>query len=595
MEKTNPIVNLFRYTWRYSEGNKVMVVVFILLSFLANFVQLFEPVVVSRAFNAVQFNPGDPNLLRNVIYNLSLVVLITLLFWAMHGTSRVIELKNGFFVRKKYKLQMFGKILALPTSWHKDHHSGDTIDKINKASEGLYEFSRLIFVIVTNVVRLGGGIVALWIFYPPASIMAILIAVATFTLIAKFDNRLRLGYKKIFSSENSLASAIHDYISNIITIITLRLKGRVTSEIEHRSMLAYPAYSKNAVIGEIKWFFASFLLSLMISSVLILNAYQSYTATGIIVLGTLFALYQYLRRIGDTFFEFALRYSDMIRQDAAIRAAEVINDDFAKVPIKEAVYLPVNWGTIEIKNLSFMYQSDDNPEHKRVHLSNVNFKIERGQRIALIGESGSGKSTLLALLRGLYTPIKASLDIDGKRMKHGLSHLYEHVTLIPQDPEIFNSTVEDNITMETRVEEKELEDAIELAQFKSTLQRLPNGLKTNVLEKGVSLSGGEKQRLALARGILAARNSEFLFMDEPTSSVDTQNELLIYEKIFTAFPDKTIISTVHRLHLLKMFDLIYYFKEGKIKASGSFEKLLLDPEIKTLLEKYSVISSQPVK
>ncbi|HEX9504294.1 MAG TPA: ABC transporter ATP-binding protein [Patescibacteria group bacterium] len=591
MFKQNPILNLFKYTWQYSSGNRHYVVLFLVMSLLANIVQLFEPFLVSRAFNAVQFAPSDAGLLRHVIINLSLLVVITLVFWILHGISRVIEIRNGFLVRKNYKQDMVAKVLSLPTSWHKDHHSGDTIDKINKASESLFEFSRLLFILTTNLVRLVGGVIAIWIFYPPASVLALIIALIVFTTITQFDKKLRTGYKVIFRAENSLAAAVHDYVSNIITIITLRLKSRVTKEVETRSMLAFPTYKKNSVIGEVKWFITSLMLSIMISSVLILNAYHSYTTSGVIVIGTLFALYQYLRRIGDTFFEFALRYGDMVRQDASIRAAEVITGEFDKLESHEVQSMPKQWKKIEIKKLFFQYSSEDDPESKRVHLNNINFNFERGQRIALIGESGSGKSTLLSLLRGLY-PAEAKLFIDGQEMPHGLSYLYEHVTLIPQDPEIFNSTIEDNITMETKVDEKELSDAIDLAQFKNVLARMPKGLKTNVLEKGVSLSGGEKQRLALARGILAARNSDLLFMDEPTSSVDIQNELLVYQNIFKKFPNTTIISAVHRLHLLKMFDVIYYFRDGEIIAHGSLDDLRGNKEFGNLLEKYSVTSNK---
>jgi ABC-type multidrug transport system fused ATPase/permease subunit len=558
---------------------------------MANGLQLFEPYFVSRAFNAVQFSPSSEAVLYQVIHNLIFIVLITLGFWALHGTSRVIEMRNSFLVRKNYRQDMFDKVLALPTDWHKNHHSGDTIDKISKASEGLYSFSSLVFVIVMNSVRLFGGLIALYFYDKTATVLAFIIAMTTFAVITKFDDVIRVGYWKIFKAENSLAAAIHDYISNIITIITLRLKSRVSTEIDRRGMLGFPAFKRNTVLGETKWFFSSFLLSIMITSVLILNAYHSYYASGVIVVGTLFAIYQYLRRIGDTFFDFAQRYSEFVRYDASVRAAEVLTAEYEKLVHKENSYLPSDWQEIEIKKLNFTYEKDDSKQ--LYHLKNINLKLKRNSRIAFIGESGSGKSTLLSLLRGLYQ-VSAQVYCDGKKLPQGLEHLHEHITLIPQDPEIFNSTVEDNITMETKVSPNDLEKAISLAQFKSVVKRLPQGLQTNVLEKGVSLSGGEKQRLALARGVLAARNSEFLFMDEPTSSVDTQNELAIYTNVMQRFEDKTIISSIHRLHLLRMFDSIYYFKNGQVEASGTLAEISDHPDVKELLEKYALSSGQTI-
>jgi ABC-type multidrug transport system fused ATPase/permease subunit len=120
---------------------------------------------------------------------------------------------------------------------------------------------------------------------------------------------------------------------------------------------------------------------------------------------------------------------------------------------------------------------------------------------------------------------------------------------------------------------KEIAHFIKLAAFSDVVTRLPHGLESNIVEKGVNLSGGEKQRLALARGLLASKDKEIVLLDEPTSSVDFHNELKIYENIFKSMPEKTIISSIHRLHLLSLFDNIYFFKDGKIVANGNLEQL----------------------
>jgi ABC-type multidrug transport system fused ATPase/permease subunit len=114
---------------------------------------------------------------------------------------------------------------------------------------------------------------------------------------------------------------------------------------------------------------------------------------------------------------------------------------------------------------------------------------------------------------------------------------------------------------------------------------MPEGLNTDIREKGVNLSGGEKQRLALARGILAAKNSSILLLDEPTSSVDAHNELLIYEQIFRTFHDKCILSSIHRLHLLDLFDYVYVMGQGQIVQQGTFEELRRQPGLFAVLWK----------
>jgi ABC-type multidrug transport system fused ATPase/permease subunit len=126
-----------------------------------------------------------------------------------------------------------------------------------------------------------------------------------------------------------------------------------------------------------------------------------------------------------------------------------------------------------------------------------------------------------------------------------------------------------------------------MAQLTPVLEKLPNGIDTSVMEKGVSLSGGEKQRLALARGLLAADKSDIILLDEPTSSVDSLNEMKIHENLFREFKNKAIISSIHRLHLLDKFDYIYLFSRGKIVGQGTFSEIKKNPIFETVWKKYN--------
>ncbi|MDO8260190.1 MAG: ABC transporter ATP-binding protein, partial [Candidatus Magasanikbacteria bacterium] len=232
-------------------------------------------------------------------------------------------------------------------------------------------------------------------------------------------------------------------------------------------------------------------------------------------------------------------------------------------------------------------KNEEDEKNRKTTLDDISFNITNGKKIALIGVSGSGKSTVLSLLRGLHHPDSVKVFCDGKRLRKGLKHLEDYCTLIPQEPEIFNNTIEYNITLGVHTDRKQLAEVIKLANLSELIARLEKGLKTNVLEKGVSLSGGEKQRLALARGLLAAKSSQILLLDEPTSSVDVENELKIYQNLFETFKDKVIISAVHSLHLLRNFDYVYMFKESHLIAEGDFNALLEDDNFKVLWESYS--------
>jgi ABC-type multidrug transport system fused ATPase/permease subunit len=473
--------------------------------------------------------------------------------------------------------------LELPTKWHKEHHSGGTIDKINRASSALEEFAaHITFQIVYGLVSLFGSLIILFFIDWKIGLFAALFSASTIFIISRIDKKLHKKYQELNRYSNRYSAAVFDFLSNINTILTLRLEKVVSREIDKKQLASYDTYKKTVVINELKWATASVAIRTMIVIALIYKSSTDFALTGTILIGTLYMLYGYLSEVGDTFYKFAELYGNIIRSNARIVGAYTLDKAYRRVNIVKSHKLPKNWHEISLRDVSFTYDQ----KGKIKHLNHINFHFSRKQKIALVGESGSGKSTILCLIRGLYDIEQGEIYCDGKPLKGGLMSVRDHVALIPQEPEIFNKTFKYNITMNLPTDEKDLEEAITMAQLKSVILRLPKDLDTNVQEKGVSLSGGEKQRLALARGLLAAKESDILLLDEPTSSVDNLNEIKIHEQIFARFKEKTIISSVHRLHLLDRFDYIYLFSKGKIIGEGTYENIKTNPIFRKMLLKY---------
>ncbi len=588
--KKTAVANLLWHAWHYSPSRKKLTLI-LTLSLLGAVAFNLESLIVGKIFNFVQVGQDDPNLMKYVFWVLASLLLLELISWIFYGTSRVMERRNAFLVKRYYLAEMFQKTLDLPVSWHKKHHSGDTIDKINKAANNLSEFAGRIFLLVQNVVRVAVAVTILLVFDWRLVLLVIPVMLMAGVIIYSFDRVLIKLYQKIFKAENFLASGVHDYVSNIITVLTLRLKPKAMRVIETRAMRAYGDVKRSSKLDELKWFSISLMVVVMTSGILAFSAYRSYKTEGIIMIGTLFILYRYLNNIGTTFFNFAWQYSEMVRINESLNAAAVLLEDHRKLVSSQKTKqdksddLRPDWKVVKINDLSFSYDKQTQLENDLSNLEKVDFCFERGNRIALIGESGSGKSTMLALLRGLHQPDKVKCHINGQNEK--LSCLRKKTLLVPQDPELFNTTVEENLVMgDPDAKQSEIKKTLKLARFDKVVQRLPKGMKTNVLEKGVSLSGGEKQRLALARGILAAKNFDLILLDEPTSSVDSENELAIYQGIFKQFSDKTIISAVHRLHLLKEFDYIYFFHQGQVVAEGTFMAMLQNEQFQKLWRSY---------
>jgi ABC-type multidrug transport system fused ATPase/permease subunit len=580
----NPIINVLRTEWEFLGNRKKIFFLYMFLFFIAGIISLMTTLVVGWIFNSIQQTINSDSELNKLILIIFLLLVIKVAFWTFHGTARIFEQITGFYVHRNYTNDKISKILELPVKWHKDNHSGDTIDKLNRGRDSLESFSSYYtFELMYILLNIFGSLIILFFVDLKIGIFALFFSSLILIVVMNVDKKLRGYYLQLNKFSNKLSASIFDYLSNIITVITLRLKKTVSKEIDSKVTVSYQTFKRSMIIDEIKWAFGSVAITLMTVIVLSYKAYTDYHNTGIILIGTLYILFGYLRTVGDAFFEFGRFYGKSVKLSARIEGAYPIDEAFENVKDKTKEQLPPEWKIIEIINLNFTYDE----EWKRNHLENIHVKFKKGQKIALVGESGSGKSTILAILRGLYPPQNGDVYCDGEKLKNGFERLKGNITLIPQEPEIFNNTIGYNITMDLPVHKEDLDKVIDMAQFKKVIDRLEKGLDANVLEKGVSLSGGEKQRLALARGLLAAKESDIVLLDEPTSSVDSLNEIKIHKQLFDKFKNKTIISSIHRLHLLDRFDYIYLFSKGKLIGEGTFDELKRNPVFSNMWRKYN--------
>ena len=591
--RDNPIIFLSAKVWKYSKGNRHNVILYLLLFIIANLIVFLEPLVVGKLLNIIQ-EMGITSESFPLLIKVSLLfIILEIGFWIFHGPARVMEKKNAFLVRANYKKYLIEGTLMLPSEWHTDHHSGDTIDKIDKSTTALYTYSGRTFEVVETLIRFISSYIALIYFNLSSSYIVFFMVVLAIMTVLKFDNYLSKQYKTLFSIENRISAKIFDVISNITTVIILRIEKLLSRSIFRKIMSPYKLYLKNIKVNELKWALVSLCTALMTFAVIVTYIYSNYIAGTAILIGTLYVLYGYVQRISGLFFRFAYRYGDIVRQKSAVENVQEVSDKFRSRQSIKNIILDKKWKKIGIDNLNFSYIDEKKGE---LNLKDVSFLIRRGENIALIGESGGGKSTILKVMRGLYNPNGVNVYLDGKRLKKGFDEISCNITLIPQDPEIFNTTVRKNITFGMNYSIAHIRRFTDMARFTNVFENLPKGLESSIVEKGVNLSGGEKQRMALSRGLLASENKQIVFLDEPTSSVDTKNELEIYANILREFRHKTIISSIHRLHLLMLFDRIYLFRGGKVIAHGTFSELMDNSyEFRKMWRRYSGAMSRKKK
>lgn len=221
---------------------------------------------------------------------------------------------------------------------------------------------------------------------------------------------------------------------------------------------------------------------------------------------------------------------------------------------------------ITIEHVSFLY------ENKKV-LDHINLSIKKGEKVAFVGESGSGKSTLAKLLLGLLKYPSGSIHLDDCPLNRiSLESLYKKVSYLSQDAPVFDGSVQENLVFDKNIPEAAVRAALEAVQLMSKLSSLDAGVNTRIGEKGTCLSGGEKQRLALAR--LWFEDSDLIVLDEATSALDHVTEAIVMKNVLEQVNQATVIAIAHRLATISEFDKIVVFKNGQVVGCGTFEKLL---------------------
>ena len=293
-------------------------------------------------------------------------------------------------------------------------------------------------------------------------------------------------------------------------------------------------------------FYAWKTQNLTVGSVVALIALIENAYTPIAIFNVLYVQYKLDKASYKRFEEFL-----GLKDDDQLRNGNAINADV---------------GEIAIKNLSFQYG-------ERKIIDDLSLSIKKGEKIAFVGESGSGKSTLIKILLGLlkYNQGKVRLG-DMELSGICLNNLYDRVSYLSQDAPVFDGTIKENLVFEKKVSEEQMLGALSEVQLSHLVENLVEGLNTEIGEKGTCLSGGEKQRLALAR--LWFEDSELVILDEATSAMDNLTEENVMKSVMQKMKDKTVIAIAHRLNSIAGFDRIILFREGKIVGQGTFEELL---------------------
>jgi ATP-binding cassette, subfamily B, bacterial len=559
------LVQLYRHVWQHASGARARMAVALGMLGGSQLLKLAMPWMAAQAINSIQTGgtAGMAGAARWIagIFGLQVVV------WAFHGPARVMERSVALRVRRSVADALYARLSRAPLPWHQGHHSGDLQHRVAQASSALSTFTESQFIYLQNAINIAGPLIALSLLSPLTGGLAALGFVAIAVAIVRFDGALMRLARQENVAQRRYAARLLDFVGNIGSIASLRLQDATRALLDSRLLAVFMPLRRSIVLNEWKWC-AVDLLSLGLSwGLVVVYAWSSVGATAgaPLLIGSLFMIYQYAQQAAGVLGAMASNYQNLARTQTDFASAEPIWDAPQAAPAM--VRAAADWQRIDLQGIGYQH-----PGSPRGGLHDLQLSLRRGERIALVGPSGSGKSTLLRVIAGLYAADQGHVSIDGVP-QFGRRDVGELATLIPQEAEVFELTLRENITFGAEVADTAVQRALHTASLDTIVATLPQGQATPMAERGGNFSGGQRQRLALARGFLAAAGSSVLLLDEPTSALDGLTESLVHERLIAAFPDACLVAAVHRMGLLHHFDRVVLMVDGRIVDQGPADEV----------------------
>ncbi len=556
--------DLYGALWRHAEGTRAQLLGALGLLGGAQLLRLTMPWLAAQAINALQH--GDMNTAgRWIVYLLG----VYLAAWLLHGPGRVLERNVGVRVRETLADTLYARIAAAPLAWRDSHHSGELQHRVHQASRALSDFAQNQFVYVQSLINFIGPLVALALLSRSSGLIALLGYLAIGLVILRFDRTLMLLAREENDADRRYVAALLDLVGNAVTVGGLRLQAASRVLLARRMAAVSVPLKRTVVVNEGKWFAVDLLGMGLTWLLVVAYVWQARAPGQAVLLGTVFMIYQYAQQAAGVVGSMAANFQSFARMHTDYGSAAQVwaapGDPSAPVPTIDA---SAPWHTLELRGLGWAYAGNA----RSGGLHDVALTLRRGARVALIGPSGGGKSTLLRTLAGLYTPQQGQLLLDGQ--PRDWAALRTLATLLPQEAEVFEASVEENLTFGQPCDPATLRAAVHTGVFDAVLAGLPEGLNSQLAERGANLSGGQRQRLALARGVLAAQGSSLLLLDEPTSALDPVAEVQVFDRMAQAFPHACLIASVHRPSLLDRFDTVVVMEAGRVTDAGPRAEVL---------------------
>lgn len=552
----------------------------IVLSMIGSLLALGQPLLIGQLISAVEEN--------REIQTLAIAIIALIISSALINAFQFYLLyKTGEGVVLSTRKALVARLLRLPIWQYDRRRTGDLVSRVGSDST-------LLKAVLTQglVDALGGllqffGAIIVMAFIDPlllgSTLLVVFIAVGA---IAFTGRKIRSATTKAQQKVGQMSASVERALSAIRTIRASRAEERESQEIYKDAEAAYDQGLSIARLSAAVAPIAQVAFNTAFIVVLGLGGLRVATgATTISSLVTFVILLFFM--IGPLISAFGAYTSVMGALGALARIQEIMVLDEEESGTQGEHRQASNTAAIEFKDIDFHYPAEDGETKQILHT--VNFRIERGQRVALVGPSGAGKSTIFSLIERFYEPTAGEILLDGQNVtEFSRQVLREQLGYVEQDAPVLAGSIRDNLLLgKENATDEELEEVLKQVNLTDVLRRDEKGLDAEVGESGIMLSGGERQRLAIARALLA--KPQILLLDESTSALDGPNEQRMREAIDAVAQNRTLIVIAHRLSTVVDSDQIIVLEHGKVVGIGTHSELVKSTPLYAELAKHQLL------
>ncbi|MGN4241010.1 ABC transporter ATP-binding protein [Staphylococcus equorum] len=554
--KTNPLLQLIKHIkWPLP-----LIIIALLISFIGSITGLIVPLFTGKLVDGFNNN----NLTINYLY-ISIFAFIFLFNIALNGIGIYLLSKIGENIIYSLRYNLWNKVIHLKQSFFDDNESGELMSRLMDDTKVINSFiSQKFPTLFSSIITIIGSIIMLFLLDWQLTLVIGIVIPILFMTIMPLGNYVQ----KIAIKTQNKTAELHGNLGRVLSDITLvKISTSETEELNNvnknlRSILSFGL--KQAKVFSIIQPLSGSVILIIIGIILGFGGIRvsSNDITAGILVSMIFYVIQLMSPLTNVY---TIITDYKVAVGSSYRIYELLHEE-EEIDHKN-LNTPIINGDIIFKNIYFKYNSN-------YILENVNFKVPKNSKIAIVGPSGSGKTTIFKLIEQLYEADSGNIFINETPINNfSLQDWRANISYVTQDNFMMNGTIISNLLYGNKddVLNKDVEHYLSLANCMDFIDKLDDGINSFVGEKGLKLSGGERQRLDIARSFI--KNANILLLDEATSNLDSESEEKIKSSLNNLIKEQTTIIIAHRLSTIKQVDKIIFLDEGKITGMGDHAEL----------------------